>query len=177
VDLVYQRDDKRSKGKEDLQQSSTRSGFSSSRILMRGASRYEEERIHSRKIALPSEEESKKWEDRERKLVEKIAATVKWYKRHASRNYILHVLTSVIILLGGILAPFLIASTGLNSGSNSLNIPTNVAVWGSTLITMMMGISEGFRRLFQFHDKWKSFYTTNENLVRIRETYREPIVT
>jgi hypothetical protein len=114
--------------------------------------------------------------EHERNLLNEINADIKWYKRRSDQSHFWHKSLSSIVIVGAIFAPLSVvgasATVGLQTANlGALGISADILAKLSVILTITVGLAEGFRRRFQFEHKWHAFYRARVDLDRIVQDY------
>ena len=144
---------------------------------------------------------AEQWVLREKQILQAFDEAEKWACRHARWNRIAHRVTSIIVLICAVLAPVLVVSSGQGSNRQESRFndqafkdqtpkdqtPKDQTGIGKTLavfdvdplylsqlavaLTLILGLTEGVRRLFHFEQRWAAGYRLRQGLHDAREGY------
>jgi Protein of unknown function (DUF4231) len=127
---------------------------------------------HSGNDVSPEKKLEEAWRHREAKIVDAINTVADENYRVSTVYKRWHLSCSVIVMVCAVLAPLFIASsrtTNFTIQSDSLNII-------SLSLTVILGITEGLRRIFRFEQRWYAYYSASNALVQTRERYLDNTV-
>ncbi|TCQ16400.1 DUF4231 domain-containing protein [Rhizobium sp. PP-CC-3G-465] len=115
------------------------------------------------------------WKARETKLLgyvngamEYYAETTRWC-RYAQRGL------SITVMVCAALAPVaVVSSSGNGLGALGLHEPEIKIL--ALIITILLAIADGLRRIFRYDQRWATCYIARETLKRARENYRITVI-
>jgi hypothetical protein len=117
------------------------------------------------------------WKERESTLLRDVRERLRYYKSARKTARVLQRVTSSVVMVGSILAPTSIATnTGNTIDLGSLGVTDSSAALISLTITLVVAITEGFRRIFRFEQRWASAWLSGQKLHMARERYYDSIV-
>jgi fumarate reductase subunit D len=99
--------------------------------------------------------EATDWNARENEHLKTIDKELKWYRGHAKWNRIAHRIASIVVLFCSIVAPITVAGDD----------KTSILIFGyhidkaqlssiALIVTLILALTEGLRRLFHFEQQW-----------------------
>jgi hypothetical protein len=121
------------------------------------------------KGAIPSDDQQQ-WLAREKHLIKWLDGRIKFYSIWAEFNRYGQRLTSLVILVCAVLAPVAVTSkSGAGLGVFDLKEATIGRI--ALIVTLLIGVSEGLRRLFRFDRRWLICANCREELLEAKEEY------
>jgi hypothetical protein len=117
------------------------------------------------------------WKERESTLLRDVRERLQYYQSVRKTARILQRVTSSVVMIGSILAPTSIAtSAGNTMDPGFLGTAGTSTALISLMITLAVAITEGFRRIFRFEQRWASAWLSGQKLHMARERYYDSIV-
>jgi hypothetical protein len=117
------------------------------------------------------------WKERESTLLRDVKERLRYYESARKTARILQRITSSVVMIGSIVAPTSIAtSAGNTMDLGSLGTQATSTALISLTITLIVAITEGFRRIFRFEQRWASAWLSGQKLHMAREKYYDSIV-
>lgn len=115
----------------------------------------------------PSAEE---WLRLERKVLEKIEKTIRYYERQQALNRKAFRFFGVIAIVVAALAPIFVVGS---SSGKVLNLSPERAGFIALVLTTTTAVVEGLRRFFRFEHRWRAVYQAGSSLRIRRDRYRD----
>lgn len=112
------------------------------------------------------------WRQREKDLIEDINTSIEYYSKQASRARGCHRTIGVTVLIGSVLAPVaVVSSAGTTAGLALFGVADERLAQVAVVITIVLSLCEGLRRLFEFDQRWITCVVAKEQLRRLRDVY------
>ncbi|WP_144083188.1 hypothetical protein [Rhizobium leguminosarum] len=126
------------------------------------------------------ESNANEWKKREQALLGEIADSLKFYGGvQKVARYWQRVISSVV-MIGSILAPATVATGAATSGKQIdltlLGIQSSSLASISLVITLLVAVAEGFRRIFRFERRWASAWLSGQTLHAAKEDYLDAVI-
>lgn len=118
-----------------------------------------------------AEDSQAKFKDREVKLLDEIQKSVDYYVRYGRSAQRWQRSTAVAVMILSTFAPLLVASSTTTVGGN-LGLPAGTVSIAAFVVTLLLALLEGVRRIFRFEQRWMACYMAKQVLKREREKYR-----
>jgi hypothetical protein len=111
------------------------------------------------------------FKEREDKLLSLVEGSVEYYVKYGRTAQRYQRCTAVLVMVLSTLAPLLVAGSS-STWVKDLGLPDKSIAVAAFVVTLLLSLIEGVRRIFRFEQRWISCYTAKETLKREREKYR-----
>jgi fumarate reductase subunit D len=120
--------------------------------------------------------EATDWNARENEHLKTIDKELKWYRGHAKWNRIAHRIASIVVLFCSIVAPITVAGDD----------KTSILIFGyhidkaqlssiALIVTLILALTEGLRRLFHFEQQWATSNRVERALQDARSDFLDQV--
>ncbi|CUX19452.1 DUF4231 domain-containing protein [Agrobacterium deltaense] len=109
-----------------------------------------------------------KYRFREKKLLDEIQRSVEYYVRYGQIAQKWQRITAMLVMVLSTFAPLLV----VGSTTSLPVLSEEVVSFAAFLVTLLLALLEGTRRIFRFEQRWMACYMAKQTLKREREKYR-----
>jgi hypothetical protein len=120
-----------------------------------------------------SAEQAERYRTEEQDVLERLQRSIRYYSNRIKFARAGHYTVGLITLVCSVLAPMAVITTARKPSDLSLfGISNETIAQLAVVLTLLLGLTEGVRRLFRFSERWMTCSTTRAKLNELMKEYK-----